>query len=115
MDKSGRFTGRKAIEVPDTAETGRTHTPERIGPAPGMLVRSADLYAPDDNGGVVYVGWSGTSSIPGMETPIELRATDVATIQCPFNDEDGKPCQFDLHDLYISGRTNADAVMYFTW
>lgn len=114
MDKEGRFTFRKPIEVPVQTSV-LIHTPERIGAAPGMIVTCADLYAPSGNGGTIYVGWATVTSIPKMQAGVELDAGDVASWMSPKKGDDGNPEKFDLYDLWITGRVDKDAVMVITW
>jgi hypothetical protein len=111
----GRYTGRKAVEVP-TAGSGTVHAPERIGPAPGMMVTVAELMAPSDNDGTVIVGWFGATSVPGLEAGYEVQPGAIITLQSPIIGEDGvNTVRFDLYDLYLTAVNDGDAVMYFTW
>lgn len=110
----GRYCGRKAIRVPD-AGSGEVHVPEAIGPAPGMMVTVADLYAPSGNNATVYVGWRGVSAVKGLEAGIELQPGAIATMCSPKKGEDGNPVEFDLADLFVTGTEDLDAIMYVTW
>lgn len=114
MPHEGRFTGRKPIEVP-TAGGGRVHAPERIGSQRGMMVTVAELMAPFDNSGKVYVGWWGATSVIGGEAGYEVEPSAIITLESPIKDENGRSMQFDLYDLYVTGVNDGDAIMYFTW
>jgi hypothetical protein len=110
----GRYTGRTKIDVP-VEGTGRVHVPIPIGPHREMWVTCADLYAPADNSGTVWVGWDGCRSTTKSEAAIELQPGSVATLMSPKKGRDDNPEPFDLHDVMMSGQNDGDALMYFTW
>ena len=109
-----RHVGRKTIRVPDAGE-GPAHSPERLAEAPGMMAFSVDFYALPTNTGRIYVGWAGTSGIPGGEIGIPLALGDVATLENPIRDGDGDIVAIDLYDLFVSGANDGDGVTFFSW
>ena len=109
----GRYTARKAIRVPDEG-TG-VHVPERIEDSPGRMVRWVEFFALGDNSKPVWIGWSGTTAAIRSEAGIELTPGDSAVLKSPLTDDDGRPQEFDLYDVYISGTVDDDAVTYMSW
>ena len=106
--------GRKTITVPATG-TGGSHKPERLVDQQGVMAVRAEFFTLPGNTGRVYIGWAGTSAIPGMEIGIPVLAGDVTTIQNPQLDDDGKLQPFDLYDLWLSGTVDGNGVTWFTW
>lgn len=80
-----------------------------------MWAVSADFYAIGTNTGTLYIGWAGTSGVPGLQTAIPIVAGDVVTLENPVRDADGNLVPFDLYDLFVSGAVNGDGLTFFTW
>lgn len=109
-----RRVGRQVIEVPGVGE-GPAHVPRRLAPAPGMWVFVAYFFTLPENAKPVYLGWAGTSAVPGHENAIPVSASDVTTLENPVRDEDGKLAPFDLYDLFLTGTNDGDGISWFTW
>lgn len=109
-----RHVGRKTIRIPTAGDGESAHSPERIS-AKGTWAVSAHFFAPSTNEARVYIGWAGTSAVPGNETSVEITPGDNVTLQDPERDDNGKLIPFDLYDLFVSGTINGDGLTYFTW
>lgn len=114
MPHETRRVGRQVIEVPGAGE-GPAHTPRRLAAAPGMWVRVAHFFTLPGNADPVYLGWVGTSAVPGHTNAIPVSANDVTTLEDPERDADGRIVPFDLYDLFLTGTNNGDGVSWFTW
>lgn len=110
-----RHVGRKTIRIPTAGAGEAAHSPERVSTTQGVWAVSAHFFAPSTNEVSVYIGWAGTSAIPGMEIAIEIEPGDSVTLQNPERDDDGKMIPFDLYDLFVSGTIDNDALTFFTW
>jgi hypothetical protein len=81
-----------------------------------MWVTVAELMAPSDNDGTVYIGWFGVSSRPGLEAGYEIEPGTIITFDLdPLVGDDGRPMRYDLHDLWITAVNNGDALMVVSW
>lgn len=93
------WSGRKTIEVP-AGTSVKASRPERLSDVT-QQVTDFEVFALSSNTDSVWVGFEGTNAVPGHEAGVEL-AADASYV---FG-------SVDLRDVYVSGTTDGDGVVW---